>query len=538
MTRGLTRRQFLGSAAVSSLALAVGCSGNDDDPPAGPLSPTTEATPTRVAPSSRFDAGVASGDVAEDSAVLWTKLSEPGTARGQVATTQDFSEIIAEREVEANLDWGATVHWPVDRLEPDTQYAFRFLVDDGASPTGTFRTAPAPDEEVAFHFAISGDSDGTRDAGEPSPYNGFRVLNAVLADDPAFFLYIGDTIYSDSGLRSAPALTLDEYRGCYIENRGYLPLANLLAAVPAFAMFDDHEAVNDFDGQTVDPRRYAAGYRAFRDYFPLGGDPAGWIGTTGVTDAPPAYRSFRWGAATEFFIIDTRSYRSADAEAACLLTDGTADLIPALGATSAPEIGKGVRRVLGYPEATSTDCLAELSSAEKTVLGAQQKAWLFDSLRDSEATFKFVVTGEPIQQFFAQPYDRWEGFEAERRQVLEFIRDERIANVIFLATDLHGNLINEVSPDYLAGEPPVAVEVVTGPIGTNTFATSVAELGGPELVDAFKGFASSVAGTRCLEIDVYSYALLHVDPEGPSVTVEIKNELGQSLYSERFMATA
>lgn len=536
MTRRLGRRQFLGATVGSTLALAAGCSGDDDDDarPAGEATAGEPSTP--VATSARFDAGVASGEVAPDRAVLWTRLVEPGVLRGQLATDQGFTSVVAEGELEAGADWGSTAHWAVNDLEADSEYYFRFLADDGASPIGRFRTAPPPDEPFPFRFAISGDSDGTRDAGEPSPYGGFRVLDAVAAENPAFFLYIGDTIYSDSGLRAAPALTVDEYRGCYLENRSYEPLTKLLAGVPTFAMFDDHEVHNDFDGQTVDPTRYAAGYRAFRDYFPLGGEPSEWSRTTGPADAPPLYRSFRWGALAEFLIVDTRSYRSGDASSACLLPDGSMDLIPALGAPGSPEVGLGVRSILGYPQQTNETCLAELGAADKTVLGAEQKAWLFDRLRASDATFKFVVTGEPIQQFFAQPYDRWEGFEAERREVLEFIGDEGIRNVIFLTTDLHGNLVNEVSPDYLAGVPPVAVEVVTGPIGTNTFASSVANLGGPELVDAFIGFASTIAGTRCLEIDVYSYALLEVSEQ--EVRVVIKGEQGNTLYTETFTAAS
>jgi phosphodiesterase/alkaline phosphatase D-like protein len=538
MPKRLTRREFLSTAGAASVVLAAGCSGSDDQ---------TRPTPTITAPvadstarplSARFAAGVASGEVGPDRAVLWTHIAELDELRGQLAADPAFNEVIAEAEVQAALDWGLTAHWAVDGLEPGVEYHYRFLTSDGASPSGRFRCAPADDDNASFRFAISGDSDGTRDAGEPSPYGGFQVLNAVLADKPEFFLYIGDTIYSDSGLRAAPALTIDEYRGCYLENRTYQPLADLLAGVATFAMFDDHEVMNDFDGQTVDSARYAAGYRAFRDFFPLGGEPARWSATTRIADAPVAYRNFRWGAAAEFFIVDTRSFRSADAEPACQLPDGSSDLIPALGTAQAPDAGVGVRRVIGHPEQTSEACLRELASASKTVLGDQQKAWLFDGLRGSDATFKFVVTGEPIQQFFAQPYDRWEGFESERRELLEFIRDERIRNVIFLTTDLHGNLVNEVSPDYLAGEPPVAVEVVTGPIGTNTFATSIANLGGPELVDAFRGFASSIAGTRCLELDVYSYALLEVDAEGPSVTASIKDERGATLYSETIQAAS
>jgi alkaline phosphatase D len=302
---------------------------------------------------------------------------------------------------------------------------------------------------------------------------------------------------------------------------------------PVYAMIDDHEVVNDFDGQTVDPARYTAGYRAFRDYFPIVGEPADWRATTGPGDAERLYRSFHWGAAAEFFILDTRSYRSADVAQACLLGNDP-DLIPALGRPEAAADLKALRAFVNYPEETDSGCLSNLDDPDRTMLGAAQLQWLQQGLSDSDALFKFVITGEPIQELFVQPYDRWEGYTAERRLLLEFIRDEQIKNVIFLTTDLHGNLINDVSPDHLGGEPAVAVEVTTGPIATGTFAAEVASALGPGQVQAFLDFARDVAGARCLEIDANSYALIEVDTTARSTTVFIKDEDGRALCQETF----
>lgn len=52
----------------------------------------------------------------------------------------------------------------------------------------------------------------------------------------------------------------------------------------------------------------ADGNQAFRDYMPLredGGDPM------------QLYRSFKWGETAEFFLIDTRQYRSATTPSTC-----------------------------------------------------------------------------------------------------------------------------------------------------------------------------------------------------------------------------
>lgn len=42
----------------------------------------------------------------------------------------------------------------------------------------------------------------------------------------------------------------------------------------------------------------------------------------------------------------------------------------------------------------------------------------------------------PIQQFYALPYDRWEGYEADRQRVLNGLQG--VKNVVFLTTGLVG----------------------------------------------------------------------------------------------------
>ena len=87
---------------------------------------------------------------------------------------------------------------------------------------------------------------------------------------------------------------------------------------------------------------------------------------------------------------------------------------------------------------------------------------LFCTLRLNSNLSLYSVS---IQQTFALPYDGWEGYGAERKEILNFIRDNAIKNVIFLTTDLHLNLMNEVFIDRFADPAPIAYEVVTGPIG-------------------------------------------------------------------------
>ena len=63
-------------------------------------------------------------------------------------------------------------------------------------------------------------------------------------------------------------------------------------------------------------------------------------------------------------------------------------------------------------------------------------------MSSSTATFKVIINEVPIQQYYALPYDRWEGYEAERQAVLNFLKDN-VENVVFLTTDVHANMVND-----------------------------------------------------------------------------------------------
>ena len=119
-------------------------------------------------------------------------------------------------------------------------------------------------------------------------------------------------------------------------------------------------------------------------------------------------------------------------------------------------------------------CLAAINDPSRTMLGARQYAAFTRAIRASKATWKVVVNEVPIQQFFALPYDRWEGYAAERERLLRFLQ-ANVRNVVFLTTDTHANLVNEVRYRTLGGPPESSGmwEVVTGPVATNTFAKEI-----------------------------------------------------------------
>ncbi len=52
------------------------------------------------------------------------------------------------------------------------------------------------------------------------------------------------------------------------------------------------------------------------------------------------------------------------------------------------------------------------------MLGSKQLQKFKQAIKTSNATFKVIFNEVPIQQYYALPYDRWEGYEAERQALL------------------------------------------------------------------------------------------------------------------------
>jgi phosphodiesterase/alkaline phosphatase D-like protein len=171
------------------------------------------------------------------------------------------------------------------------------------------------------------------------------------------------------------------------------------------------------------------------------------------------------------------------------------------------------------------DCLAHIFDPTRTMLGAEQKQWLKDGLMETNATWKFIVNQVPITQAFAVPYDRWEGYGAERNELLDFISDNNIRNVVFLTTDIHANFLGPVYRDITQNRTQVAYEIVAGPIQTCELDCEVDSLlGSPTAGEEFLQLLrfSNLLDVDCVDMDSYGYAHVTVPAEATSVSVQLR----------------
>ncbi len=497
-----------------------------------------------------FDLGVGAFEVGQREALLWTHAVrnyediDLAAFYVEVATDPGFANIVRIQPVLTSDVVDYTARARVKHLQPGTQYYYRFksqgFLGSTVSDTGAFRTAPPENDRGPVRFVISGDSNiGYTTA------NGFNfyVLSDAAAQDPDFFVYFGDTIYADSGILPGgiSAFTLDEYREVHKLTRADAALQELLRSTGTFSGWDDHEVVNDYDGETVDPVQQANGYQAFFEYLPVRQHPTAAAGPF-RTD-----RRVRWGRHLELFLVDGRQFRSAEQFCNPVVPDGPQTPSTLFSPFVEDEmIAPLVDPVLGtigadlFLKPSDPDCVANvLADPTRENLGATQLAELKQALLDSDATFKVIVNNVPISSLLVTPYDRWEGYLAERQDLLDFIAANLDpTKTLVLTTDFHTNLA--VQRDELT-------EVVVGPIGQTTFATSVGQIIGPLLInllpdvlDLLNGVIDEVNGgtdpstlERILgsEEDAFSYAVVEVfeDAGTPKLRVTIRGDTTYAL---------
>jgi phosphodiesterase/alkaline phosphatase D-like protein len=474
-----------------------------------------------------FSFGVTAGEVRSSSAVLWGKAKKSGGYSLDVARNRRF-ENFKPHFVVARKSHDNTVQRRVKRLKPNTRYWFRFVGNGGRrSDVGTFVTAPKPSQNRTIEFAWSGDQDFNSEPGQTKPYwNNGGVLRRMKAERNAFNVMLGDTIYTDSEIpnRLFPlALTVEQKWAKYKVNLANRSLRALRGSAGFYSQWDDHEFVNDFspaensfdNGVTINGATlFNRGMRAFRDYAPVR-----WTRRNGL------YRKFRWGKNLEVFFIDERSFRSANADEGGVCDNpqtGEPDL--------APTVPQSIRTAFApvYPpfaQPVPQACLDRIRDPDRTYLGQRQLTRFLRDVKRSSARFKVIMNELAIQQYYLNPLDRWEGFEAERQRVLNGLQG--VKNVIFLSTDVHATLINDARFQTLesgGARNSGIMDVTVGPVATANFEIEIDDATGAPGTGALADGAfltpppPAGVGMQCSVLDKFSYGQVKVTANRLTIT--------------------
>ena len=488
-----------------------------------------------------FSLGVQAGEVTSTSAILWGKAKKSGGYSLDVARNRRFTGFVPHFVV-ARKRHDNTVQKRVRRLHPGTRYWFRFVGNHGKrSAVGTFVTAPQAKQNATVEFAWTGDTDFNTAPGKRQPYwNDGGIYGRMAAEHNDFNVNLGDTIYSDSEIpgRLKPlALTVRAKWAKYRINLGNRKLRALRSSAAMYSHWDDHEFIDDFSPaeNTFEPYLnadvlhingrllYRNSAKAFRDYSP-------------VTYSKPKgiYRTVRWGRNLQVFFLDERSFRSANADAGGVCDNpqtGQPDLAP-----TAPQSTRDVFGAVYAPfrQPVPQACLDAIRDPSRTFLGRRQLARFLRDVKRSTARFKVVMNEIAIQQYYLNPYDRWEGFEADRQRVLNGLQG--VKNVIFLTTDAHATLVNDARFQTLEPGGPKdsgILDVLVGPAATLRFNQEIdvatGQPGTGALVDPvfLTPPPPDGVGMKCSVLDKFSYGQVKVT--GNRLTVTPKGIDGKQL---------
>jgi alkaline phosphatase D len=233
-----------------------------------------------------------------------------------------------------------TLQWKLDGLSPDTKYLIELEArkNEGTEVTstisGSFRTPPAPDSIRAINFCIVTCHDYPR---RDDSINGHKIYKAMLNPFPDFLVHTGDVEYYD---KPGPFALTEELMRFKWDRIFALPnQRDFYRQVTTYFMKDDHDVLRDdaFPGMKYGTVSWEQGLEIFdKEQFPS-------------NDLP--YKTIRWGKDLQIWLMEGRNYRSKNTD---------------------PD-GPG-----------------------KTIWGRKQKEWLCRTLKESDATFKLLITPGPI----------------------------------------------------------------------------------------------------------------------------------------------
>ncbi|RYE94205.1 MAG: hypothetical protein EOO77_44475, partial [Oxalobacteraceae bacterium] len=173
------------------------------------------------------------------------------------------------------------------------------------------------------------------------------------------------------------------------------------------------------DQDDTDPalflQRRAAAYQAYYEHMPLR--------RTSLPHGPDLmlYRRLTFGDLAQFNVLDTRQYRSDQAN----------------GDKAGPRT-------------------AENLDPTRSLMGGAQHKWLLDGLANSPSRWNIIAQQVIMAQFAHETakgddsfgMDSWDGYPAERTQLMNFLAQSKPKNPVVLSGDSHTNLVGDLKVDF------------------------------------------------------------------------------------------
>ncbi len=386
-----------------------------------------------------FYHGVASGDPLPDRIIIWTRVT-PETSvnrilvKWEMATDAGFGSMKKSDTTSAWASKDYTVKVDVEGLQPGTVYYYRFRAMDKFSITGRTKTASINPVD-SLQFAVA--SCANWEWGYFTPYSKIAerdVLDAVIHLGDYIYEYgtkrYGDTTIGRINIPGGEIISLQDYRTRYSLYRLDKGLRSVHQQHPFITIWDDHEIANNSfatGAQNHQPeegdylKRKEAARQVYYEWLP-------------IREGGKHYRSFTFGNLADVIMLDER------------LEGRTA------------------------PVDSLTD--PDFNNADRHMLGSDQLQWFKDHMKNSKSTWKIIGNQVMFSDVFLKKVypkmprnlDAWDGYPAEKKNIRDFIVQNKIRDLVFVTGDTHASwAIEAIAGDpYLASNSNGAIAVELG----------------------------------------------------------------------------
>ena len=291
--------------------------------------------------------------------------------------------------IPVNPDKDFTQQWKLSNLEAGKSYRVKIYARQlnneriSDSILGQFNLPPNEHETRDIKFCVVSCHDYNR---RDDYENGHKIYPSMSKLRPDFYVHTGDIEYMDKPLPYAMTEELMRFKW----NRIFaLPFQrSFYNNHTSYFMKDDHDiGYNDsYPGKDYGTVTFERGLEIFDlEQFPT---------------YSKRYKTIRWGKNLQVWIIEGRNYRSPN-----IMDDGP----------------------------------------DKTIWGADQKKWFYETIENSSATFKVLITSSPI--LGPDKVDKNDNlsnikYAHEQGEILDFIKNQK--NIYIVNGDRHWQYVTHI----------------------------------------------------------------------------------------------
>lgn len=260
-----------------------------------------------------------------------------GKVQLSYGTRADLSDAKMTEVLTATAENDSICEFKLSGLHSGTEYFFASEILGAKKETtlrGKFQTAPAVSTSTNLRFCVM----TCQDYADRGHLEGHNIYPAMAACKPHFTCLTGDLVYYDKGDLLATTERLARY---HWERMFSLPrLVAFNSNHSTYWLQDDHDTIKDDSGSgaKLGDLTFEQGVKIFRQQAPM-------------NDDGPSYRTVRWGRDLQLWFTEGRDFRSPN----------------------------------NRPD-----------SPEKTIWGAKQKEWFMRTVKESNATWKVLVSPTPL----------------------------------------------------------------------------------------------------------------------------------------------